>query len=533
MSNVCMCGLVRACAGGWLWQGTRTSKPWRRHSATFAVTVCVLAGCLQDPQDTTPGMSEPVTPGTREPVTGQLAIDGPQPVMAETPGTVDAPVAVLLEDEDPHLARLLAQMLAAARSDPRSGESRGRLAMAYEVNGFTDAALATYAQATVLDSTESKWPYLRAMLLWEMGDHESALDSLDKSVAVDAGYIPAWLWRGAWLLERGEYQKAAVAFDRATELGGGAAATIGLARTRLQQKRHDEVVALLEPAVAEMPHPYIHRLLGSAYRALGRSEEARIALARGRRGPQDRAWLWPDLHRATLDLYIGGFTGRLTRAENLLAIGAGREALSILETLYQDRPNHPALLSGLGHAYAQVGRLERARAVLQHGIDASPDNYYLHRLISAIHHQRGDTSRALRHMHRAQELIPERGSDHEWVGRMLMDLGRHDEALASLDRALRYGVRNPEHVLYTAGMIEMRRERWIEAAGRFRQAVRINETLTPAQVELAHCLGELGRYREAEAVLLWAEKLADQPREVNAARRRLAELQAQSSARSG
>jgi len=532
LSNVCMCGLVRALAGGWLCQGTRTSKPWRRRSLTVAMTVWVLAGCLQDPQDTTPGMSEPVTPGTREPVTGRLAIDGPRSVMAETPATVDAPLAVLLEDEDPHLARLLDQLLTAARSDPRSGESRGRLAMAYEVNGFTDAALVTYAQATVLDSTESKWPYLRAMLLWEMGDHESALDSLDTSVAIDAAYIPSWLWRGAWLLERGDYENAAVAFNRAAKLGGGAAATVGLARTRLHQKRHDEVVALLEPAVAEIPHPYIHRLLGRAYQALGRSEEARIALARGRRGPQDRTWQWPDLRRATLDLYIGGFTGRLTRAENLLSIGAGREALSILEKLYEDRPNHPALLTSLGHAYAQVGRLERARSVLQHGIDASPDGYYLHRLISAIHHQLGDTSRALRHMRRAQELIQERGSDHEWIGTLLMDLGRHDEALASLDRALSHGVRNPENVLYMAGMIEMGRERWSKAAERFRQAVRINETLTPAQVQLAHCLGELGRYREAEAALRWAEELADQPREVSAARRRLAELQEQSSARS-
>ena len=113
-----------------------------------------------------------------------------------------------------------------------------------------------------------------------------------------------------------------------------------------------------------------------------------------------------------------------------------------------------------------------------------------------------------------------------------MDLGRHDEALASLDRALSHGVRNPENVLYMAGMIEMGRERWSKAAERFRQAVRINETLTPAQVQLAHCLGEVGRYREAEAALRWAEELADQPREVSAARRRLAELQEQSSARS-
>lgn len=504
---------------------TRTPKPWRRLFATVALPLCVLAGCRQDTQDTTPGFSEPVT--------GRLAIDGPQPVIVEPPATVNAPVAVLLEDEDPHLARLLDQLLAAARSDARSGESRGRLAMAYEVNGFTNAALVTYAQAAGLDSTDSKWPYLRAMLLWEMGDHQSALASLDRSIAIDDAYVPAWLWRGAWLLERGEYEKAAAAFDRAARLGGGAAAKVGLARTRLQQKRHHEVVALLEPTVAKIPHPYIYRLLGRAYQALGRSEEARIALARGRGGPQDRAWQWPDRRRATLDLYIGGFTGRLTRAEGLLSIGAGREALSILEALYQDRPNHLALIGTLGHAYAQVGRLERARAVLQHGIDLSPENYYLQRLISAIHHQIGDTSRALGHMRRARELIPERGSDHERIGRLLMDLGRHDEALASLELALSYGVQKPEHVLYTAAMIEMRRQRWFKAAERLRQAVRINEAFTPAQVQLARCLGELGRLREAETVLLWAEKLADQPGDVSAARRRLAELQQQTSVRSG
>lgn len=126
-------------------------------------------------------------------------------VVAESPPSAGAPVAVLSEDADPHLAELLDRLLATARSEPRSGEARGRLAMAYEANGFAEAALTTYAQAAVLDPSEFDWPYLRALLLWEIGDHEAALDSLDASIAIDDGYLPAWLHRGAWVLAQGEY----------------------------------------------------------------------------------------------------------------------------------------------------------------------------------------------------------------------------------------------------------------------------------------------------------------------------------------
>ncbi len=497
--------------------GSRAHRPGYRLRAAVGLALCCLAGGLEGPQDTASRISEPET----EP----LAFGGPVAAVAAPLPTVGAPVAVLLEDADPTLAELLDRLLATARSEPRSGELRGRLAMAYEANGFGEVALTTYAQAAALDPSEFDWPYLRALLLREIGDHEVALDSLDASIAIDDGYMPAWLHRGAWMLVQGEYGQAAAAHTRAIELGGGVAAKVGLARTRLHEGRHDEVVALLELTVAETPHPYVHRLLGRAYQSLGRFQEARISLGRGARGLQHQRLLWPDPKRERTDLYISGFNGRLTRAEVLLSIGARREALNILESLNEDRPDHPAVLAALALAYAQVGRVERARAILQHGIDLHPDYYYFHIYIADVHYGLGDTKLALSHIHRAMALIPERGDSYARAGRLLLKLGSPDEALDALDQALDYGVQDPEHVLHLSGRVEMRRERWREAADDFRRAVSIDETFTPAQIELARCLGELGHFQQAETILAWAATLGDRPAELRAARDRLAKLQ--------
>ena len=54
------------------------------------------------------------------------------------------------KDIDVDLEKLLSAALKAAKSSPRSGATRGQLAMTYDVNGFPDAALTTYAQAEVM-----------------------------------------------------------------------------------------------------------------------------------------------------------------------------------------------------------------------------------------------------------------------------------------------------------------------------------------------------------------------------------------------
>jgi tetratricopeptide (TPR) repeat protein len=442
---------------------------------------------------------------------------------------IGAPVALALPVADDDLAGLLKELLESARADPQSAALRGRLAMAYEVNGYPAAALTTYEQAQALAPNEFSWPYFLALLLGKQGEHEAALLSVDRSLAIDNAYVPAWLWRGSWLLEQGRFDAATTTYQRAATLGAGPLAGVGLARTLLRQHQSVAAAAILEPISSEFRHPYIFRLLGQAYRSLGRSEDARIAFARGR---QAQAFQWPDPRHAAKQRYVGGFTGRLVRAEKLLMAGGYEQALEMLEALLQLRANDPALLTNLSLAYTRVGRPERARSVLLRGLEVHPDNYYLHLYSAGVFQELGNQARALQHMQRAIEIIPERGSGHERLGTLLMQLDRYEDALISFDKALRYGVKHTEKVLYTVGMIERDRQRWPQAVERFEQTVRIDASFTLAYVYLGHCLGESGRFAAARAALAWAERLATHPTEVAAMRQRLAELAAPGASRS-
>jgi tetratricopeptide (TPR) repeat protein len=241
---------------------------------------------------------------------------------------------------------------------------------------------------------------------------------------------------------------------------------------------------------------------------------------------------WPDPLHARTQQYVGGFSGRLLRAENLLVSGGYQEALVMLEALRELRPDDPALLTNLSLAYAGVGRLERARAVLLRGLEVHPDNYYLHLSSAGVYQELGDEELALQHMRQAIAIIPQRGSGHARLGTLLMQQERYDDALQSFDTALRYGVKNPQKVLYTTGLIERVHERWPRAIERFEQAARIDESFTMAYVYLGHCLAESGRFAEARSALDWAQRLATHPTEVAVVRKRLADLATQAASRS-
>ena len=67
---------------------------------------------------------------------------------------VEEPVAPLSNSPDKDLSMYLDGLLETARAMPTSPLARGRLGMAYDVNGLQKEALLTYQQAAVLDSTE-------------------------------------------------------------------------------------------------------------------------------------------------------------------------------------------------------------------------------------------------------------------------------------------------------------------------------------------------------------------------------------------
>jgi len=435
----------------------------------------------------------------------------------------DAPVAVALDDADADIARGISDLFAAVRAAPQSGELRGRLAMAYEMNGFPEAALATYAQAATLNPEEFAWPYFRALLLGRSGDLPAALGSVEQAITIDQDYVPAWLWKGKWLMETGDEEAAEIAYRRAQDLGAGSPAIAGLAQIRLRQDRPGQAAALLESVSAERSHPQLHRMLGEAYRSLGRDDDARIAFARGKLA-SPLEWFDPRQFRKTE--YVWGFKNQMAHAGDLLHSGMTEEALAILDVWKDSYPDDPALLTNLGWAYLNLDNLDRAHEILLRGVSVHSSNqsvaYHFHFHLGRLYVRWRDDEKSLFHLERAAELNPAQPYPHEERGKILLRQGRTDEGLEAFDLAVQKGIPNPDNLLHAAGVAEAARGRWPEAIERFRQATAANPAFTEAYLHLARSLGQAGRFDEAREALDWAARLGTHPGAVASARRILA-----------
>ena len=424
----------------------------------------------------------------------------------------------------PDLTAALQTLHDAAAAKPDDAEHRGRLAMAYDVNGFEPRAIVVYRQAAVLEPGEFNWPYFRALLQARVDtDYQGALASLDAAIAIDDGYVPAWLSRGEWLRVLGRDEEARAAYQRAADLGAGAPATVGLARLLLAADRFNEAAALLEPLNAQAPDPRIDAQLARAYRGLGREDDARIAAARA--GAATSAMEWLDPRLAQRAAYIAGFRNRLLHAQNLIQAGRPLDALAIAEELLAERPADVDAINTLVWANAALERFDRVQSILHDAIAQHPEEPRLHQMMANAYLKRGDVDNGRRHLEKIIAFAPENTRALEELGWLIARHGELDQGIALLERALESGAREPEQVLYRLGLLDGAAGRWQQAAERFRDAGRVDAAFTMAFVHLGRCLAEAGDFDAARAALDWADRLGTHTEQRASARRRLAELQ--------
>ena len=424
-----------------------------------------------------------------------------------------SPVEAKIGAADAEVRDLLDRLLAAARDQPADGGRRGELGMAQEVNGFADAALASYAQAASLDPREPRWPYYQALLRAHRGELEAALAHLARSIELDPGHAPAWLWRGTWLLDLDRLEPAATAFDQADSLGAGVPATLGRARVLLRQGRTEAALQVLEPLSVANPHPHVFKLLGEAHARLGQVREARLALAEVEHA---RPLRWPDAWSEAKKAFEASLGAQLAAARRALAEGRLADALRIAETLLRRHPDHQGLLGTLGETYRRLQRHEDALRTLRHAVEAHPSHYSFHLKLAEHYIRSGAGEDAMRHLERALELNPAVSWAHAQIGLLLLERQRLDDALAAFETALRQDPDQP-HAYYYAGMTEASRQRWPQAIRYFNGAVRADPSFTLGHIGLGRSLAAVGRDAEAREALSQAARLGSHPDEVAAA----------------
>ena len=157
----------------------------------------------------------------------------------------------------------------------------GALASTLHAWELWDAAHEAYTRAQGLDRGAFEWRYLDAIVLQRLARHADAATRLREALALSPGYLPARVKLAEALLESGALEESKALFTAlVNEPAARPAAEVGLGRIAAAQGQHDAAVAHLQQAVALFPElGAAHYALALSYRALGRGDEARRALA--------------------------------------------------------------------------------------------------------------------------------------------------------------------------------------------------------------------------------------------------------------
>jgi tetratricopeptide (TPR) repeat protein len=431
------------------------------------------------------------------------------------------PDPAALGDLDPAVRTLLDELTASVNDDRSDAGRWGRLAMAYEANGFLVQAAHGYEVAVDLDDREPRSRYRLALLRARRGDAEAALKDLDRVIALAPSYAPVHWRQGLWLLDRGDAAGAEAAFRVAVQSAPrDPAGSIGLALVHLSRREDAAAASVLEKLLETVPGDrYALQLLGTAYQRLGREDEARFALTVGATGQP----IWTDPWSDEVGQYRRGFAAMLKDATQLGLARRYDQAIALLEQLCDLRPQDTALRVYLGGMYASAGRLNQAAATLEPILAADPGQFDATMHLASGYLFAGNLDKAAEFAARALELRPSSSDAAKLHGVVHWRQGRTREAAMYFAAAADADPRDPMPHLWM-GMILGQQARYIDARRRFEMALATNPMLGDALIGLADTYAATGAFAEAQAILKRAEqaepenpRLADARARVDAA----------------
>lgn len=418
----------------------------------------------------------------------------------------------------PEVAALAREAIDSLAQNPRDAARWGRFGMICEANGVVGAARDAYATATSLDRGDAKWWYRLALLQARTGRIDDAIQDMRTAIAANPRYAPAEWRLGLWLLDRNDAEGAERAFARAAEIDpNDLSAAVGLARVHLQRGNNQGAVDVLEHALARQPGDrYAMQLLGTAYRRLGRTDEAEFALAVGEAGEPAWADPWTDEMLA----YRRGFAVRLKDATQYFVAGRLPEAIALLQQLRQEKPDDIALLAHLGEVYVEAGRAADGVALLEQVVARDPQRFEAWVSLASGYLKQNDPARARAAIDRAIAISPALGRAHETKGLILWRSGDERGALESFKSAVRSDPRDVRALVW-GGMVAMNLHAPADALGSFARATRLDPTRVEAWVGVANATMTLGEWDRASAALQHAAQLNPDAADVKQAADRL------------
>ncbi len=364
-----------------------------------------------------------------------------------TPERVEPPIVDMQGENDPTLAQVIDDARARVLREPRSAEAWGLLGKVLLANGHGEDSLPCFAEASRLDPSDPRWPYLRGVSQQGISP-DLALPFFREAARRASGEDPASD------VVRLRYAEALMRTGETAE-----------AKTLLREVlRHqpDEPRALLDLGSLAMDAGDLDTaqsdLLRCAGSPLTRQRAAtrlsRLFLQKGdaaaaeRYRNQARRYLrdgdGPDPYSEEYKELLVGRRARLLRAEGLMRSGAVQEAVQMLQPMVDEENAEPEAYVKLGMALFMLGRYHEAEGVLRRDLAAGHDQAQAHYFLCVSLFEQAKQSEARAGFEEAAKEAraalarkPDHADAHLCLGLALDKLGRPQEALGELEQAVR------------------------------------------------------------------------------------------------
>lgn len=419
------------------------------------------------------------------------------------------PSAVLpgdLQRYDPAVADAIRQQVQTLSDAPDRIEALQTLCLVYEANLLWELAHRCIGVVVERVPDDLLWNFHRAIAARELGRTAESTRQFAELAEDRPGFAPLQQRLGEALLQEGDLPGARAAFQRVIETQPGAPEGLaGLGNVLLREQQYTAAIEVLERAVQRDPsYRVAHYLLGMAYRGAGRSDQAARELALGL-DAQTR-YLPDPLSEASVRFQVSS-TARTERAMALLGAGRPAGAARLLEQALAWEPDNVTLLNNLAIAYLRQNRLDEAYRALQHALQVNDGKFSTYLNLSAWALRNRQPKRALAYADAAVARAGDLYQTHLNRARVLVVLGRDEEALESLEEAARLNSRSPEPFAMLADHL-VRLGRADEAVPLYEDALSVAPDFFPACLGLARIYMGRGQWDDAARAIAEAEALA-------------------------
>lgn len=393
-------------------------------------------------------------PPEHAPSTGAMTPDAAarRPVQPSAGDVGTPPAPSRPQDLGPDTRSRVESLRARIEAEPRNGDAWLDLGRLFHAAREFDAAARCYAASDAL-LRDAGSAYLRALVLERLNRRDEAVPLLRTAIDRDPMLSTARWHLATAMLESGDIERAlAEARGAITAWPDDPVAPILLARGLLQDDRPAEAAAVLEDFIRTRPGDRRARwLLGVAYRALGRGEDAAREQALGRGAGADG---WPDPLLDSVRRLVTPDRAAQVEAIEMLRAGRVDEAIVALQAVVRKDDRDLEAQINLGTALRRAMRLDEAIEVLEHAIRINETHEMAHFHLAGAWRQkampRADVrpdaamlQHALVHVEDVIRLKPTFAPGHGLRGEILTLMIRLDEALESYAVAARLEDTNP------------------------------------------------------------------------------------------